>query len=71
MKNSKCLVALLATLSVGLGVTSCSSMLTSLSESLNALNEKLSEGVEIVPVPAEAQAEAAARAEARKAATAL
>ena len=68
MKRSKCLVALLATLSVGLGVTSCSSMLASLSESLNALNEKLSEGVEIVPVPAEAQAEAAARAEARKAA---
>ena len=68
MKKSKCLVALLATLSVGLGVTSCSSMLTSLSESLNALNEKLSEGVEIVPVPEEARAEAAARAEARKAA---
>ena len=53
--------ALLAALSVGLAVTACSSMLTSLSASINSLNEKLSEGVEILPVPAEAQEKAVAQ----------
>lgn len=53
--------ALLAALSVGLAVTACSSMLNSLSASINSLNEKLSEGVEILPVPAEAQEKAVAQ----------
>lgn len=61
-------VALLAALSVGLAVSSCSTMLNALSESLNELNEKIA-SAEIVPVPAEGQAQAAARAEARKSAS--
>ena len=70
MKRTLCTVARLsAALSLGLVCAACSTMLNSLSNSINALNEKLSEGVEIVPVPAEAQAQAAARAEAKKAAS--
>ena len=56
MKRTMSTVArLLAALSFGLACTACSSMLASLSNSINALNEKLSEGVEIVPVPADAK----------------
>ena len=70
MKRALCTVArLLAALSLGLVCAACSSMLTSLSNSINALNEKLSDGVEIVPVPAEAREQAAARAEAKKSAS--
>ena len=70
MKRTVCMVARsLAALSLGLACTACSNMLTSLTNSINALNEKLSEGVEIVPVPAEAREEAAARAAAKKSAS--
>ena len=49
--------ALLAALSVGLAVSSCSSLFNSLSSTFHALDEKLSEGVRIFPPRAETRVE--------------
>ena len=61
MKSKKTIVDLVAALVVGLAATSCSSTLNALSESINSMNEKLSEGIEIASVPTEAQNKDAAR----------
>jgi len=70
MKLTRFSAAVLAAFALGLAVSACSSMLNSLSSSIEALNEKLSEGVEIAPVPDEGKEKAAALAEANKAAAA-
>lgn len=70
MKLTLYSAALSAAISLGVVVSSCSSMLNSMSASINSLNEKLSEGIEIVSAPTDVRENTASRTEVGKTAAA-